>query len=737
MDDSVVFSDDEPMADSAHPAWRVLTVDDDPDFQRATAFAIREMEILGRHVEVQQAFSNREAAMLLAEQQDFALILLDVVMETEDAGLRLVKTLREVIGNAEIRIVLLTGEPGMAPVQSVMRDYDINDYWSKSELSAERLHTVLTAGLRSYSQLKATTRARRGLQMIVESSNALFCSKNTRELSAKILSEIASLLDLQAEGIVCVKAHDASPGELPDAFVISASGRFYGSIDGNLNDLGDETVASALRCSLQKQATLRFDDCTVLFFPRFQAGADYACYVATERTLDDTELELLEVFSASISRGLYNVALFSRLEEMAYQDDLLKIPNRNALIRMLDMTLSSPNKDDRVLVLLDIDNFSGANTAFGTGYGDFILGLVANRLRDAFDANVLIARVRDDLFAVLGPEEQVRAEGIVALFRRPNRPYELGQVHSLSSVTLYLRDFEDTASVALQDARLTLKQAKQLGHDQHVVHDRRLQSAHAESFRLLLALRDAVASDLISIELQPQVDLRNGVVTGVEALARWYHPDGKATPPLAFIPLAEATGYILPLGDLLMRLALQAARRLDEAGFGHIRVAINVSASQLLQRDFIERFTLHLEAAGVSAAQVELEITESVAMRSFEQVCEQLLALRAMGVKVAIDDFGTGFSSLSYLRQLPADRLKIDRSFVEELRAEDDGQAIAEAIIQIARRVGMTVIAEGVETQQQAAWLQRHDCLEAQGYLYAKPMPLERLLSWLDERSLQ
>ncbi|SDG08315.1 putative bifunctional diguanylate cyclase/phosphodiesterase [Phytopseudomonas seleniipraecipitans] len=737
MDDSLVLFDDEPEGGSQLPTWHILTVDDDAGFQRATAFAISEMEILGRRIEITQAFSNREAAMMLAEQRDFALVLLDVVMETEDAGLRLVKTLREVIGNAEIRIVLLTGEPGMAPVQEVMRDYDINDYWSKSELSAERLRTVLTTGLRSYTQLKATARARRGLQMIVESSNALFCSKNTRELSAKILSEIASLLDLQAEGIVCVKAKEPSPGALTNAHVISASGRFYSSIDSDLDSLKDDAVAGALRCSLQKQATLRFDDCTVLFFPRFQAGADYACYVATERTLDDTELELLEVFSASISRGLYNVALFSRLEEMAYQDDLLKIPNRNALIRMLDMTLNSPNKHERVLVLIDIDNFSGANTAFGTGYGDFILGLVANRLRETFDGNVLIARVRDDLFAILGPEEQVRAEDIVALFRRPNRPYEIGQVHSLSSVTLYLRDFNDTASVALQDARLTLKQAKQLGHDQHVVHDPQLQSAHAESFRLLLALRDAVASDLISIELQPQVDLRTGVVTGVEALARWYHADGKSTPPLQFIPLAEATGYILPLGDLLMRLSLQAARRLGEAGYGDIRVAINVSATQLLQRDFIQRFTLHLEAAGVTPGQVELEITESVAMRSFELVCEQLLALREMGVTVSIDDFGTGFSSLSYLRQLPANRLKIDRSFVQELSLEDDGRSIAEAIIQIAQRVGMTVIAEGVEDQEQAEWLKQHNCAEAQGFLFAKPMPLERLLVWLGERNLR
>ncbi|TBV10026.1 diguanylate cyclase [Pseudomonas dryadis] len=735
MEDSVLFLDDEPASASAQPAWRILTVDDDVDFQRATAFALSDMEILGQPIELQQAFSYREAAMLLAEQKDIALILLDVVMESDDAGLRLVRTLREVIGNAEVRVVLLTGEPGMAPVQEVMSQYDINDYWSKSELTAERLRTVLTVGVRGYSQLHATARARRGLQMIVESSNALSCSKNTRELSARILAEIASLLDLQAEGIVCVRAKESEPGAPSNAHIVSASGRFYPSIDGDLDSLDDEAVAGALRCSLQRQSTLRFDDCTVLFFPRFQAGADYACYVATERTLDDTELELLEVFSASISRGLYNVALFSRLEEMAYQDDLLKIPNRNALIRMLDMTLNGAAKADRVLVLIDIDNFSGANTAFGTGYGDFILGLVAKKLRDAFDNNVLIARVRDDLFAILGPEEQVQAQRIVALFRRQSRPYELGQVHSLSSVTLHLRDFDDTASVALQEARLTLKQAKQLGHDQHVVHDRQLQSAHAESFRLLLALRDALASDRITVELQPQVDLLTGAVTGVEALARWYQPDGKSIPPLQFIPLAEATGYILPLGELLMRLSLQAAKRLEQAGHGGIRVAINVSAAQLLQRDFIERFTRHLQSSGVRPEQVELEITESVAMRSFELVCEQLLALRRMGVTVAIDDFGTGFSSLSYLRLLPADRLKIDRSFVQELGTLDDGKLIAEAVIQIAARVGMRVIAEGVESHEQADWLLSHGCIEAQGYLLARPMPLAHLLSWLDRRA--
>ena len=729
MDDQFAFSDDLPSTTS-QPVWRVLAVDDDADFQRATAFALSELELLGGRIELIQAFSCREASMLLAKHHDIALVLLDVVMETEDAGLRLIKALREVIGNRETRVVMLTGEPGLAPAHEVMRDYDINDYWTKSELSAERLLTVLTAAVRGYAQLRAVASARRGLQMIVESSNALFCSKSTRELSAKILSEITSLLDLQTEGIVCVRADEGDATTEPNARIVSASGRFFDCIDANLDVLQPQ-VAAAVRQCLRAQQTLRLSDCTVLFFPRFQAGSDYACYIDSARALDDTELELLKVFSVSISRGLYNVALFSRLEEMAYQDDLLKIPNRNALIRMLDMTLKSETKDQRVLVLIDIDNFSGANTAFGTGYGDFILGLVAKKLRDAFTHEVLIARVRDDLFAILGPQTQVNAADVVALFRRHKRPYELGQVHSLSSVTMHLADFTGSASVALQDALLTLKQAKRLGHDQHGVYDPRLLGAHAESYRMLLALRDAVDAGQISVELQPQIDLQTHRVTGVEALARWRKADGKMVPPLSFIPLAEATGYILPLGDLLMRLALQVAKQLADAGYPQIRVAVNVSAPQLLQHDFIERFNSHLQAAGVLPEQIEVEITESVAMRTFDTVCEKLRALRAMGVEVAIDDFGTGFSSLSYLRLLPADRLKIDRSFVLEIGEVSDQQMIAEAVIQIAARVGMQVIAEGVETQQQADWILKHGCRQAQGYLFAKPMACADLLNWL------
>lgn len=202
-------------------------------------------------------------------------------------------------------------------------------------------------------------------------------------------------------------------------------------------------------------------------------------------------------------------------------------------------------------------------------------------------------------------------------------------------------------------------------------------------------------------------------------------------PPAQFIPLAETTGYILPLGDLLLRLSMAAASQLAAAGYPQLRVAVNVSALQLLQSDFVKRFSCLLAAAGVAPTQMEVEITESVAMSSFETVCGQLSALRAMGVTIAIDDFGTGFSSLSYLRCLPADRLKIDRSFIMEIGEVPSQQLIADAVIKIASRVGMQVIAEGVETPEQAGWILDQGCHEAQGFLFARPMPTTALLDWL------
>lgn len=226
QEQDVFFLDEQPSPQHLEnqKTVKILTVDDDSNFQRSTAFALSTLKVLDCKIELSQAFSYAEACQVLTKENDFAIALVDVVMETEDAGLRLVRAIREVLGNEKIRIILLTGQPGMAPIFDVMRDYDINDYWTKSELSADRLQTILTTNLRSYQQISSIANAKRGLQLIAESSGALYTSRNIKELSGKMLRQLSQLLNLPHGGIVCVK----STGELTEQGIshqiIAASG---------------------------------------------------------------------------------------------------------------------------------------------------------------------------------------------------------------------------------------------------------------------------------------------------------------------------------------------------------------------------------------------------------------------------------------------------------------------------------------------------------------------------------
>lgn len=732
-DDDLLFLPEGPEAGPERIAspqrWRVLAVDDDRDFQRSTAFALSGMRVLGRRIELLQAYGHAEAARLLAGERDIAVMLLDVVMETDDAGLRLARAVREVLGNAELRIVLVTGQPGLAPVHEVMERYDINDYWTKSELGVERLHTLLTAGVRAWEQLRTVARARRGLQMIVEASNVLVGARSLRDFSARTIAEIASVLGVPPEGVVCVRrARD-------DGRVIGAAGRYARSVDRPLEALEPAGVREAIRHCLQERRTLVLADCMVLYFPAELAGAEYAAWVEIERSLDDTEQELLRVFALNIGSGLHNVALFSRLDDLAYRDQLLGLPNRNALLRALESALGSAARQHTALLLIDIDNFSGVNLTLGPAYGDGLLKRIGGRLRQGFDPTVLLARLGGDVFGALGPTELLDPESIAALFADGAPSAADGGAWSVGTARLPLADFAGTALEALASATLLLKQAKLRGHGQHQDWLPEIATAAGRRFALLQALREALARDEMGIELQPQIDLATGTVIGVEALARWQRADGTRVAPDAFIPLAETTGLIVPLGEHFIELACVAAARLAAAGHGHIRVAVNVSAVQSARADLVASIERQLLASGAEARQMEIELTETVAMQNFGAVTDTLERLRARGLTVAIDDFGTGFSSLAYLRRLPADLIKIDRSFVQELGSGGESRTeIAELIIRLAERLGLRVLAEGVETEAQAGWLRTHGCHYAQGWLYARAMPLDALLDWLARR---
>ena len=346
---------------------------------------------------------------------------------------------------------------------------------------------------------------------------------------------------------------------------------------------------------------------------------------------------------------------------------------------------------------------------------------------------MLIARVGGDLFALLGPSHLIDPAEVRRKLADDLDAVKDGGTCTFGSAALPLARFEGNAGEALTTAMLLMRNAKRRGHGQHQDWIPSLAEEAGSRFELLNQFRDALESDGFTIELQPQVNLTTGAVVGVEALARWRRADGSRVPPDVFIGLAETTGLIQPLSERIYAQAFEAADQLAEAGFAHVHVAINVSARQFMSNGQLPKFQNHLGAKMISAKRIEVEITESTAMENYSVIRGTLESLRRCGHTVAIDDFGTGYSSLACLRNLPADLLKIDRSFVQEIGGEADQTAIADLVIRLGQRLGLNTIAEGVETPAQAGWLRARGCNLAQGWLFSRPLPLEVLIPWLEK----
>lgn len=576
--DALQFLDDE-VAISAvkEPRWKLLIVDDEPDVHRATTFALSGVVILSRQLEFLHAYSAAEAATVLRTESDVAIVLLDVVMEREDAGLALVKTIRKELKLTDLRIILRTGQPGYAPEIETIHDFDINDYKTKSELTRTKLYATVTAALRAYEQIR-------------------------------------------------------------------------------------------------------------------------------------------------------------KLDEMAFYDRLSCLPNRNKFIDISDERLQSPILRNEVIAILDIDDFSEINDALGHQQGDRLLQSVADRLKAELGPDAILARIGSDTFGLMGPATVVDPLRVLALFRAP---FVVQDDAMVVTATMGLTSHLSSGICgrdALKDANIALKRAKKSRRGSFVTFSAEMGSDIRERVRLLQSLRNAVESERLFIVYQPQIDLNSEAVIGLEALIRWRNEDGTFVPPDRFIPLAEASGMIIAIGDWVLRMACHELVRLHGLGLTNLRMSVNVSQIQFRHPEFLKKLNSALTDTRISPSCLELEITESVAMEDAEFMLETLHDVRRLGISIAIDDFGTGYSSLSQLRQLPIDRLKIDRAFVSELSDDILGGHIASMVIELGRNLQLKVIAEGIESAEQAQRLKELGCHEGQGYLYAKPMTSPLLKAWLEDR---
>lgn len=715
-------------AATARPYWQILIVDDDQDVHQSTCFALANTEILGRTLHFLHAYSAAQALSMLGEQTQIAVILLDVVMESEHAGLHLVRRIREELDNHETRIILRTGQPGYAPEMEAIRDYDINDYKTKSELTRNRLYTALTTAIRSYDQIHTINASRRGLGMVIRASSHLLARQGVSEFAAGIITQICGLLGLPPEGVVCAYDHQSSPAH---ALIVAAAGSLTDCINKQLDELPNKAVAHALSRSLDERRNLFGNHSTTLFFPG-QGHNHMAAYLQTERTLNELDQQLLEVFCSNIIITLDNVLLLSQLKDHAYNDQLLHIPNRLALVHALDRALAGPALSEITLALIDIDGFSELNDTLGHQHGDALLAAVVERLQRELPAGTLLARVAGDVFGILANNQIANATTLEQLFHQPLCFAQLSQRITTTIGLTCLDQIDGSGSDALKAANIALKHGKQHQRGRISHFTRIMEQETRDRVQLLQELRSAFERERLFVVYQPQVSLATRQLIGVEALLRWRKDDGQLVSPAQFIPLAESSGLIVSLGEWVLRSACRDLQQIIQHSGQPLRMAVNVSVVQFRQANFLDTLERAIRDSGIDPGLLELEITESVAALDAGYMIDLLNRIKQLGVSIAVDDFGTGFSSLSYLEQLNVDRLKIDLSFVRQMGQSSGSRRIVETIIQLGRSLQLELIAEGIEQEDQAATLKQMGCHEGQGYLFAKPLELPTLLSFIN-----
>ena len=442
-----------------------------------------------------------------------------------------------------------------------------------------------------------------------------------------------------------------------------------------------------------------------------------------------------------------------RIHKLAYVDSTTELPNRQAFQEQLNRAMSvAAQHDQRLAILyLDLDDFKRINDSFGHSVGDVLLKTVADRLVDSVrtsdivwpgvDSNAKqVAQLGGDEFIVLLPMIR-RGEDVATVGKRivnaMASPCQLAghelYVTTSIGIAIYPEDGEDAEGL-MKNADVAMYSAKRSGKNVCHFYDESMNIAAVEKLKMESHLRRALQRDEFTLHYQPQLDLLTDRICGAEALLRWHNDQLGSVSPAEFIPIAEDSGLIIPIGEWVLRNACAQARRWLDQGFQMSRIAVNISVLQFMQKAFVPMVMDILEQTKLPADLLEIELTESVLMQDVNLAIETLNTLKRAGIQISIDDFGTGYSSLSYLKRLPIDRLKIDRSFVCDLISDPGDAAIVSAVVAMAQSMGLAVIAEGVESEPQLKALRQQGCYEVQGYFVSRPISADDFAAFLRSR---
>jgi diguanylate cyclase (GGDEF)-like protein len=470
-------------------------------------------------------------------------------------------------------------------------------------------------------------------------------------------------------------------------------------------------------------------------------------YMSTEQdTFTEEFVELLQRLADNVSFAMENFdradeksEADERIEYLASHDSLTDLPNRETFNGLLREAIDEAQRHDHrfAVLFIDLDRFKVINDSLGHEAGDLLLLEVATRLRRALRKSDVVARLGGDEFVVIldqcGEIDDVQRIS-TGLLTTLAEPLELAghECHTTASIgiAMYPANGSD-AQTLTKNADMAMYLAKEDGKNGYRFFSKEVKTQSIERLSLESALRRALEREQFSLNYQPKVDMETGQITGVEALLRWTHPDLGSISPAQFIPLAEETGLIVPIGRWVVKEACAQAMAWQRRGLLPVSMAVNLSPRQFVDEHLLQDVDEALAASGMSPVLLQLEVTESMMMRNVGRALKVLDAIQSRGIRLAIDDFGTGYSSMSLMKHFPIDTIKIDRSFVRDLPQDSEDQAIAQAIISMGKALGMTVVAEGVENAEQEAFLRTHGCDEMQGFLISKPLPAKQMAELL------
>ncbi len=711
-------------AGSSEPKWKVLVacadvIETEHHYNPLEAFVYDDQA-----VQFLTAENADEVVDHIQTKDDIAVLLLNVSGKKNECGHKLLRQIRQGVGNKTIRVILFGDQSGYLQDWNLLRQQDVSDYRDISELTVPQLYTSLTIALQAYEKLISEEANRQALQTIFDVTRELYGVRSVEEFCFTILTQLQVIRKNLEHCFFCIP--DDKAGDL----LVTAGKGLYGSyMKQRVVDILPSEMFEKI-ISVTRAGENSFEDDLTILSIRKDNVLKGAVVLHTDQGLTLLEKRQINLIVANITLGLENADMFEEIKRLAFYDSLTGLDNRAKFRNDIQSYLQDDGAGLQkrfVVVQFVLDYLPELNIALGHDAVDELLQFVSEQLSQKFPNAISLARTSGDGFGICVPYEEYRdlrliPETIHRLFeRKPDEEVNLPHVTPRLGLAIYPEDADDAAAL-WRNTNIALATIRRKGGAYFKFYNSEIAESINARVQMNNALRQGIGREDLSLRYQPQIDLHTDELVGVEALVRWQMDDGSFIAPDDFIPIAETSGLITPISEWVLFEACRQRKEWLDKGAQEFKIAVNLSLSMFQDDDFADLIRKVLSETGCPASLLELEITESVIMDDPEQALRSFLELGDIGVGFSIDDFGTGYSSLSYLRRLPVSVLKIDKAFVDGMTDNADDAAITRTVITLGRNLGLKVLAEGVERAEQVQFLQAAGCHQAQGYFFSKPV---------------